>query len=252
MKYIGIFSILIVLVLGACSSADDTTSGAENEDYEVASLPEVEVSFAEEPLPVQEEIMIQAKVTQDGKAVEDAEYVKFEIWNEAGGEDSSVTVETEHVGDGVYEAAYTFESDGIYQMYAHTQVGDVHNMPKTEITVGDAHPSAHEADMNPENDEQMFMVHFMSEEVITAGTETELTAHINHMEQPFKDGRVRFEVIPPESDQHVFLEAEAGEEGEYRSLYTFEEPGTYSMILHYEKPDEDIHGHKEIEVTVQE
>ncbi|MCA0971883.1 FixH family protein [Halobacillus litoralis] len=254
------FSLLIILFISACGSSaseeDSTSHGDESEGTEeVAPIPEVEVGFEEDPLPVNEATTIQATVTQGGEPVEDAEYVDFEIWNEADGEEASTTIESEHVGDGVYQIEYTFEKAGSYQLYAHTQVADLHTMPKESFQVGegDAAPSEHPEGQSHDHGENdgKFMVHIQTEEAFTSGKESELVTHINHMEVPFEDGVVRFEISSDQLEAHQFIDAEESNPGEYKAAYEFPSPGTYNINVHYEKPDQDIHGHKDKAIEVQ-
>lgn len=83
---------------------------------------------------VNEEIALEAKVTQGGKAVDDAT-VEFEVW-ESGLRDEGEMIEGELSADGVYTTDYTFEKEGVYYMYAHTTAGAYHVMPKHEFIVG--------------------------------------------------------------------------------------------------------------------
>ena len=39
--------------------------------------------------------------------------------------------------DGVYEANFTFDHDGVYYMFAHTNARGLHVMPKQELIVGE-------------------------------------------------------------------------------------------------------------------
>ncbi|TGB03961.1 FixH family protein [Halobacillus salinus] len=252
--------LLATLVLSACGTdtpqEENTAQGTEDEkeEAEVAAVPEVEVITDEEPLPVSEETTIQAKVTQDGAPVDDAEYVDFEIWNEKDGQDSSNTIESEHVGDGVYEIQYTFEKKGTYQMYAHTQVGDLHTMPKVTVQVGEMKEDKTTAESGHDHKEghgdSEFMVHLMTEQTFTAGEDNELVTHINRMEQPFEEAKVRFEISSDQLEAHKYIETEETNPGEYTSTFSFPSAGTYTVNVHYEKPDKEIHGHKEVKIEV--
>ncbi|MGI8314865.1 FixH family protein [Halobacillus mangrovi] len=248
---------VLILLLAACGTSEgeqDTTQGEETTEDSLTP-PEVEVQF-EEPLPVNEETTIKAVVTQGDKKVGDAEYVEFEIWNDANGEDSSEKVKASHTSDGVYEASYTFKEEGTYQVIAHTQVGDLHTMPQKEVTVGEAstdntHDEATGKESSHDHGKGEFMAHLMTDDVFKAGTESTLTTHISRMESPFEGAIVRFEISSDKMDKHMFVDAEEAEPGEYIATHTFPSAGNYTINVHYEKPDEEIHGHKKetIEVT---
>ena len=252
---------IFILLLAACGTNEQSQQNSETSSSEdqVAEIPEVEVKFGEKPLPVKEKTTIEAAVTQGGEPVEDADYVDFEIWNDSQGQESSKTIEAEHTGDGIYTIEYTFDSSGTYQVIAHTQVGDLHTMPQVEVKVGEEQSatsddsSSHSHDDSHAHDDmnEKFMVHFMKEDGFIAGEETQLTTHINQMEQPFEDGLVRFEISSEQMDKHLYVDAKEQEPGEYTAAHTFPAAGDYTITIHYEKPDQDIHGHQEesIEVT---
>lgn len=246
-----LLSILLIMMVSACSSeeAEMDMSNGDDQSDKAAELPEVELEFAHEPLPVNKETAIKATVTQGGEPVSDATYVKFEIWNSEEGQDASETVEVKHSGNGVYELKHTFETEGNYQVIAHTQVDDLHTMPQKEVSVGQ---SGEASGHDHSNNSGKFMVHLRTEETFKAGVESTLTSHINHMEEPFSEGLVRFEISSDQMENHVFIDAEEKELGEYTAPYTFPSPGTYTVNIHLEKQDEEVHEHKEETIQVVE
>ncbi|MCP3029037.1 FixH family protein [Halobacillus sp. A5] len=237
------------IVLTACGTEEGNDSSSADEEEVVQ--PEVEVVFDEEPLPVDEETPIQAIVTADGEPVKDADYVEFEIWEDTEREDTSETLEAEHTEDGVYELMYEFEEDGTYQVIAHTQARDVHTMPQVEVQAGD--DSSHEEDEHEEgshaHEDGEFAVHLIQEE-LSSEENSELLAHIEQNGEPFEQGEVSFEISSDQLDKHEFIEAEEVEPGAYQAEFDFPAAGGYLINVHYEKPEEDIHGHKEEEVKV--
>ncbi|GEL78208.1 FixH family protein [Tenuibacillus multivorans] len=80
------------------------------------------------------EVTLQARVTHDGEPVSEADEVNFEVW-EVDHEDDSKTVEASYTEDGIYEATFTFEETGSYEMYAHVTAKAQHTMPKKAIEV---------------------------------------------------------------------------------------------------------------------
>ncbi|MBA2176479.1 FixH family protein [Halobacillus locisalis] len=256
------FILLVSVIATACgtsSNEQETTQGSEgteeSSEEQAPEIPVVEVTFESDPLPVEEETTIQATVTQGGEPVEDAEYVDFEIWNKQDGKDNSTTVESEHVGDGVYEITHSFEKAGTYEMFAHTQVGDLHTMPKKTVQVGEKmfmedEPSETSDDEQGHGDGK-FMVHLKDKQDFKAEGSSDLVTHINKMEQPFKEAMVRYEIVSDQLDKHEYIDAEETNPGEYTATFTFPTTGSYTVKVHYEKPDEEIHGHQEIEVKVQ-
>ena len=67
--------------------------------------------------------------------MEDAEEVKFEVW-ESGLREDGVMLDGLLTNDGIYEAEFTFNHDGVYYMFAHTTARGMHVMPKKELIVG--------------------------------------------------------------------------------------------------------------------
>ncbi|MCP3030215.1 FixH family protein [Halobacillus sp. A1] len=255
MKKISLLSLLFFLTfLAACGSSEEENSSNEEEMFQ----PEVEVNFEEEPLSVNEQASIQAIVTSNGEPVNDADYVEFEIWSDEEGEDESETIEAERVDEGQYETAYTFDTSGTYQVIAHTQARDVHTMPQVEVQVGEASEGesdgehSHSEDTEHDHGSGEFTVHLMTAENFTAEESSELMTHIQQNDSPFEKGEVTFEIRSDQLEKHEFVEAEEDEAGEYTADYEFPSEGEYVVNVHYEKPEEEIHGHKEESIEVKE
>lgn len=247
MKKVFLFIILLLVVSACSANNNEQDSSSAEESNKAAEVPEVQVEFEHEPLPVNKETTIQASVTQGGEPVPDAEYVKFEIWNSEDGQDSSETFKANHTESGVYTITHSFSKEGTYQVIAHTQVDDLHTMPQNEVAVGQqAEASGHEHG----DSSGKFMVHLMTEQTFKAGEASTLTTHINHMEEPFSEALVRYEISSDQMEKHFYIDAEEKEPGEYTANYTFPEPGSYTINIHYEKPAEDIHGHQKENIEV--
>lgn len=122
---------LVALTLAGCG-ADKETNSNNNE----GTLEEVIVQIqTAEQLPVGKPVVLSAKVSQGGEPVDDADTVEFEVW-ESGMREEGHMVEGNLTKDGVYEANFTFDHDGVYYMFAHTTARGLHVMPKQELTVG--------------------------------------------------------------------------------------------------------------------
>ena len=124
--------IITGLVIAACGTEEEVT----HSDHQNEMMQEVivEIQTAKE-LPVGEEVILSARVTQGDEAVNDADHVEFEVW-ESGLREDSIMIDGVLTEDGVYEAPFTFEHDGVYYMFAHTTARDLHVMPKQELIVG--------------------------------------------------------------------------------------------------------------------
>lgn len=134
-KWLASVFVAVPLLLVGCNSEDDTAIDTNDGDVDVSSL-EVKVDIlTPEKVAVNEKVQLQAKVTQSDKAVDDADSVEFEIW-ESGYRDKGKMLEGTLDKDGVYQADFTFDHDGVYYMFAHTTARGMHVMPKKKIVVG--------------------------------------------------------------------------------------------------------------------
>lgn len=124
--------VMVTMTLVGCSDKQATEVNSQQE----GTLEEVMVEFqTPTELAVNEEVALSVKVTQGDEAVDDADSVEFEVW-ESGMRDASEMIDGQLTEDGVYEAKYTFDHDGVYYMFAHTTARGLHVMPKQELTVG--------------------------------------------------------------------------------------------------------------------
>ncbi len=229
-------TVLIALILALFLSA----CGEEEE------LADLDVQFnLPETAEVGEEVELEAVVTYGDEKVTDASQMDFEIW-ERGDEENSETIEAENHEDGTYTIQYTFEDDGIYEMYAHTTAHQLHTMPLKEITIGEG---GEYEDTDDGFHTEGFDMHFMDIEDPVSGEEQDLVVHIMLDEEAFEDLDVRYEIV--NNGEHDWIDATEDPAGEYVAPYTFEEIGEYEVVIHVED-DEDLHEHITIEVEVAE
>ena len=118
-----------VLVAGCTDEIDTNKDGSD-----IPQIVEVTI-LTEEKLPVGEKVKLAAQVKQGDEYVEDAEEVKFEVW-ESGLREDGVMLDGLLTNDGIYEAEFTFNHDGVYYIFAHTTARGMHVMPKKELIVG--------------------------------------------------------------------------------------------------------------------
>lgn len=130
----------LVVMLGGCSQGNDSMDSEHGENHE-PSLEVVEVEILnDDQFDPGSEVLLEAVVTQESEPVNDAEEVKFEVW-ESGLRDEGHMYEGEFTEEGRYEASHVFEEEGIYYMFAHTTARGMHVMPKMKITVGNPDPA---------------------------------------------------------------------------------------------------------------
>jgi hypothetical protein len=122
-------TIMFSLLLSACSLNEDAASLYKQETPLQAEIiiPE---TFSEG------KETIKAVLTQNGKTVENAEFVHFEIWKQ----DSSLKYEMEQAaeeGNGTYSITKSFESDGLYYVKVHAGNNGSIIMPTKQFIVGE-------------------------------------------------------------------------------------------------------------------
>lgn len=126
-----ILSLLAVpaLIVGCNEEVDTNEAGSD-----MPQLVEVTI-LTEDKQPVGEKVKLAAQVKQGGEFVEDAEEVKFEVW-ESGMREDSVMLDGVLTKEGTYEVDFTFDHDGVYYMFAHTTARGMHIMPKIKLIAG--------------------------------------------------------------------------------------------------------------------
>jgi hypothetical protein len=126
--------VTVPLILMGCSS-NETEVDTNEQPVDVAALEVIVDILTPEEVAVNEPVELAAHVTQNNENVDDAESVKFEVW-ESGYRDDGKMINGELEADGVYKAEITFDHDGVYYMFAHTTARGLHVMPKQQIIVG--------------------------------------------------------------------------------------------------------------------
>ncbi|MGE1209159.1 FixH family protein [Bacillus pumilus] len=122
--------ILMLLLLSACGN-----SAANSEKGEVPELLEVKLTGPEQ-VEKNESVIVKAAVTYGDTPVDDADEVQFEVWKD-GDKDNSKMIQPKKENKGVYELHTAFKKDGLYIIQVHVTANQQHNMPKTNIQVGD-------------------------------------------------------------------------------------------------------------------
>lgn len=233
----------IVMTLGACGSNDKKESGITDD---VPKMLEVNLEVPEKA-ESGEKVLLKATVTQGDEKVDDAEFVKYEIW-EAGNKEKSDMHEAKHEKGGVYTFETEFKHDGVYTVQVHVQARNMHNMPKKDITVGKGDSHDHAAGHH--SGDGTVSLHLMEPEHVKAGKTTVLMAHLQDGDHPLEKAEVRFEIWNHSTpDKHDWVDAAEHKPGEYTADYSFSEKGTYSLKVHA-KNNSGLHEHSEHDVTV--
>ena len=125
-------AVLVPFLLFGCSNEEVEVDTLDNGVMPAEVVVEIQTP---EKLNVNEDVELTAKVTQNNEAVNDADEVKFEVW-ESGLRDDGQMLDGKLTEDGVYVVDYTFDHDGVYYMFAHTTARGLHVMPKQKLIVG--------------------------------------------------------------------------------------------------------------------
>jgi len=217
------------------------------------------VEFQVDPKPVKagEVTTVSVLVKQGEELVEDAQEVEFEIWEE--GQEKHDMVPAENKGKGVYSIMEKFHKPTTYYVMYHVTARDMHSMKQMEVVVeGESTehtpaPSSDETTSNHQHQEVEHhhggaMIHFMTSQPPVANQPVELTAHVQHDDQPLTEAQVRFEYWIGNEEKHHFIDATEKSPGVYVASSTFSSTGEYQVKTHVEKGD--IHDHIQSTLTV--
>ena len=249
-KFFTLMSIMCLIgILAACGN-DDAEKDRPKADEAEDELEMLEVDLdTPKTLDVDEKTTLSAKVTYGDEDVKDADEVQYEIW-EKGKKEDSVMHDAKNKKDGTYTLDTSFDHDATYVVQVHVTAREQHNMPKNNITVGEGSDDSEQADGDHhEHKTKGFDMHFSEPTDVKQKEQTDLKVHIQIDDNPLKDADVRYEIWPGDSKKHDWADAKETKDGEYKADYTFNEKGTYHMIIHVEN-DEDLHEHEEYRVTV--
>jgi hypothetical protein len=255
-----IYASVVALILTLATGCD--LFNKENDTLELSEP----IVFLVEVLPneanLSENVTFRAVSMQNGKPIEGAKSVKFEIGNK--NNDYHQIIMAKYIGNGKYEATLSFDQAGEYEvMYHIDDVNDIHHMDKIAFIIGDSNANHHhegndnshdhhqESNNNQNNDKGSNVVMIHNVEINpTTNVEVMLTSHVTKDGKPFEGAKVRFELWLESHKDHIFIKASETNPGEYSVNFTFKEAGTYNVITHIEESHQHIHEHKKWIVNV--
>ena len=129
-KWVYTLIMVVTAILAGCNEEIDTNK----DDTNMPKIIEVSI-LNKDTFDVGEQVKLAAQVRQGEELVNDANEVKFEVW-ESGLRDEGTTLDGKFTKDGTYTADFTFKHDGVYYMFAHTTARGMHVMPKMKLIVG--------------------------------------------------------------------------------------------------------------------
>ena len=237
MKRFGVtVGVLGLLVLGACGT-EEKANNAET----VQSMEPVEAELTVPATAEKDEaVTLAVRVTQDGKAVDDADEIKFEVWKNGVKEESEMT-KASLTEDGIYEAETTFAEEAVYTVQVHVTARSMHTMPTTQVTVG--HPdTAAEAEAEEEHHAHAGADIILDPKQAVANEVQPFTVNVEIEHEALTGADVQLEVFKDGADKHDWVKLEETENGSYAGEHTFSESGTYNVQVHVTK-GHDIHEH---------
>ncbi|ANB61729.1 FixH family protein [Anoxybacteroides amylolyticum] len=220
----------VIILIAACSHTE------HREEQEILNV-KIE---AKSPMDVNKTTEISCLVTYGNEKVDDADEVKFEIWKQ--GSEKHEMLPAKNKGNGKYAVTKTFTEAGTYSIVAHVTAHNMHNMPKTDIVVGN--PSA----STTEHDHHSDVMIMLMKQPYEANKQAKFVAHVTHDNKPLVGADVHFEIWKGNGKHEVIDATEKGK-GEYEATTTFKEKGTYFVKVHVET--KDLHDHQIEQVTVQ-
>jgi hypothetical protein len=136
------FSALVTLAVSAavvcgCGQAQNTTLAKAKQKIEQGqSLPKVQLQVqGRDGVREGEPVTIRVHVTQDGKPVNDADEVRFEIWRDGAPASKHAFETARRTGNGIYSAPYTFKQSGRYSVMYHVTARGTHVMAPVKVVV---------------------------------------------------------------------------------------------------------------------
>ncbi|WP_249899103.1 FixH family protein [Paenibacillus sp. PK3_47] len=133
-QWMALISIAAITVLGGCSG-NNSEHDHMHTAADVSMEPiKVELSWSPADISVNQMVIFEAVVTQEGEPVDDAREVVFEIVN-SGDETQKLELAGESAGNGTYIAEGSLNQEGTYKVTSHVTARTQHSMPSKELSV---------------------------------------------------------------------------------------------------------------------
>ncbi|OBZ18186.1 hypothetical protein A8L34_00950 [Bacillus sp. FJAT-27264] len=133
-KTVSLLGIAFTLLLAGCASGIGGGAHAGH-SVDISMEPiKVELEWSPAEVIVSSPVTFEATVTQEGKPVDDAREVLFEIAGKDG-KTEKIELKGTSAGDGKYTAEGTFAEEGLYNVTSHVTARTQHSMPSKELSV---------------------------------------------------------------------------------------------------------------------
>ncbi|MGG0656119.1 FixH family protein [Rummeliibacillus pycnus] len=240
--------------LAACNNNTNTTNDTKKEAAPIKATLTVP-----ETAKIGDKVELKVDVTQDGKAVTNAEDVAFEVKNNDTNSDKMVTAKLQ---DDAYVASYDVKDAGKYKITAHISAKDGgHAMPNADMTVAkDAtssehathndHKSTTESATEEHDHHHDVAITYNHKHTVAKDKEINLSVSLKHDGKALSKASVHYQVLPQfKGGKPTWITLEETSNGTYEGKYTFTQAGKYQLKLHVEN-DEGLHSHEVKEFIV--
>ncbi|WP_238651590.1 FixH family protein [Paenibacillus piscarius] len=129
----GLMGLIMGMTLAGCSGNDHGNMNMSAAGSSMQPI-KVELSWSPEEVTAGSKVSFKAVVTQEGKPVDDAKEVMFEITDTAD-KSKKIEIEGKGDGDGAYVGENTFEEAGKFTVISHVTARTQHSMPSKELVV---------------------------------------------------------------------------------------------------------------------
>ncbi|NEW05677.1 FixH family protein [Paenibacillus sp. SYP-B3998] len=126
--------LLGVILLGGCQNSSTDDLNMTEMEHSSMKMIEVELLITPETPKINEQVRVQATITQDGQKVKKVSDVTFEIWAE-GQSSKHEKIKGIKKENGVYTVEKTFQTAGTYNVTSHTTAESMHTMPTKQFKV---------------------------------------------------------------------------------------------------------------------
>lgn len=129
----GLIGLIMGMTLAGCSGDEHKGMNMSAAGSSMEPI-KVELSWSPEEVTAGSKVSFKAVVTQEGKPVDDAKEVMFEI-TDAADKNKKIEIEGTSDGEGAYVGENTFEEAGKFTVISHVTARTQHSMPSKELTV---------------------------------------------------------------------------------------------------------------------
>jgi hypothetical protein len=195
---------MFLLVLTSCDNNNnkghinhnDTNGSVLAFTFDVEVIPE-------NPSP-SSEVTFRAIATKDGKKIDGAASVKFEVWID--GEEEHNMLKATYINDGTYEVSTSFAEEGSYHLIYHiNDIDGIHHMDQLDFTVGEKSEHSNHNDEHIGHGGQAHLVISNMELTPLINEKAIVKSHVAINGKALTDAYIKFEVVNKSSGETQFI-----------------------------------------------